>query len=178
MSSDEVFKGLSAWAKEFDPQFSVLLEKSPEYARSILNIGRGGRKPRKDLAVWKDARPYMSFFYDKLFEPEYNYPENMPHDDIISVLKEYGDIYSPFDDSTVWFDKIKSLSERLGYAPETRLYKASPDKYKGHVGDISMVLRVAVTGRQNSPDLYEVMALLGGDRIAERLVKAAEYLNR
>ncbi len=178
MGADEVYSSLYAWANAYDPEFFALLDADPDYARAILGIGRGGKKPRKDLAVWKDAKPYMAFFYDELFAPEYVYPENMPGEDILAVLKVYAGIYDTSDDSAAWFDKIKTLSARLGYAPETKLYKAAPEAYKGHVGDVSMVLRVAVTGRQNSPDLYEVMRLLGKDKILKRLEKAADQLER
>ena len=112
---------------------------------------------------------YMAFFYDELFVREDAMPERVSPEDRAAILERYPSIYSPDDDGTVWFAKVKELAASLGYAPETKLYKKNPGDYKGHVGDVAGVLRVALTGRTNSPDLCEVCRILGQDKVIERL---------
>ena len=177
MSAAEVADRLTAWAREYDPGFCALLERDPAYTEAILSIGRGGKKPRKDIAVWSGAKEYLSFFFDELFACDGAYPESVSAADAKRILDEYAAIYDPADDSGVWFDRIKALAERLGYAANMKDYKQNPSAYPGSVADVSMVLRVAVTGRQNSPDMYEIMRLLGRERVLRRLGSAAENLN-
>ena len=177
MSAAEVADRLTAWAREYDPGFCALLERDPAYTEAIRSLGRGGKQPRKDIAVWSGAKEYLSFFFDELFACDGAYPENVSAADAKRILDEYAAIYDPADDSGVWFDRIKALAERLGYAANMKDYKQNPSAYPGSVADVSMVLRVAVTGRQNSPDMYEIMRLLGRERVLRRLGSAAENLN-
>lgn len=169
MSSEEIVAGVTAWGEKYDPELALKIKSDTEYAVKIFSIGRGGQKPRKDLATWADARPYISPFYDDLFRMEADFPAGFDHADITESLAMFTETYDEADDQTVWFGKIKSIAEKIGYAPETRLYKKNPSDYKGHVGDISMFIRIAVTGRLNSPDLYEVMHILGQKRTTERI---------
>ncbi|MBE6905377.1 MAG: glutamate--tRNA ligase [Ruminococcaceae bacterium] len=174
MTAEEVYTLLSAWAKQFDEPFYALLSRDPEYAKAILAIGRGGKKPRKDLAVWSEAKAYMDFFFDELFQPDYTaYPENTLGD-VRQILNDYAGVYDPADDSGQWFERIKALADKLGYASNMKDYKKNPEAYRGSVADVSMVIRVAVTGRQNSPDMYDVMQVLGQKKVLERLRRAAE----
>lgn len=172
MSAEEVYELLADWAREFDPDFHELLTRDEAYAKSILAIGRGGKKPRKDITVLSGAKDYMAFFYDELFVPSADYPENISAEDRKSILSGYPSVYDPADDNSAWFAKVCALAEELGY-PSMKEYKKNPDAYKGHVGDVSMVLRVAVTGRSNSPDLCDVMRLMGTERVLQRLAAAA-----
>ncbi len=172
MTADEVYDRAYAWAAEFDPSFAAALAANPAYAKSILAIGRGGKKPRKDFAVWSDLKTHMAFFYDDYFQMETDFPA-FEKADINGILHDYAEIYDAADDQNVWFDKIKTLGEKYGFCSNTKQYKEDPVGYKGHVGDVSMILRVAVTGRQNSPDMYEVMRILGKDRVVKRLLAAA-----
>ncbi len=171
MTSEEIVAGVTAWAEKYDTELAVKIKNDTEYAAKIFSIGRGGSKPRKDLATWADARPYISPFYDDLFRMETDFPDGFNRIDITESLSLFTETYDETDDQTVWFGKIKSIAEKIGYAPETRLYKKNPSDYKGHVGDISMFIRIAVTGRLNSPDLYEVMHILGQKRTIERIKK-------
>ncbi|MDD4773882.1 MAG: glutamate--tRNA ligase [Eubacteriales bacterium] len=171
MSADEVFKGVTQWAEKYDVDFAERLNKDPDYAVRILSIGRGGTKPRKDFATWADVKPYVSLFYDDYYQTEDVYPGEFDRSDIKKALELFIETYDEADDSVQWFSKIKSIADTIGYAPETKLYKKNPDAYKGHVGDISMFIRIAVTGRLNSPDLYEVMHILGRHRTIERINK-------
>ncbi len=172
MTADEVYSQVTAWAKDND---AVLYEKftaNPEYAKSILAIGRGGEKPRKDISKWNEVRDYVSFFYDDLFEMTGEMPENVSSEDKIEILSKFAETYCETDDQETWFAKMTEIAEALGFAPKTKLYKKNPELYKGHIGDVSMVLRVAVTGRKNSPDLYEIMKILGKEKVLERLNNA------
>lgn len=169
MTAEEAYRLSLAWAKEFDPAFAAIYGENGDYGTAILAIGRGGAKPRKDLTTWKDVKDYVSFFYDALFTPDSTLPENVTPEDAAEICRRFAETYAPADDQPAWFAKIKQIAADLGYAPETKLYKKDPSAYKGHVGDVSMVLRIAVTGRQNSPDLFEVMHILGCERTIARL---------
>lgn len=169
MTAEEAYRLSLAWAKEFDPAFAAIYGENGDYGTAILAIGRGGAKPRKDLTTWKDVKDYVSFFYDALFTPDSTLPENVTPEDAAEICRRFAETYDPADDQPAWFAKIKQIAADLGYAPETKLYKKDPSAYKGHVGDVSMVLRIAVTGRQNSPDLFEVMHILGCKRTIARL---------
>ena len=169
MSAEEVYAQASEWARANDPDFAALLDRDADYAKSIFAIGRGGKKPRKDLATWADAKGYMSFFYDELFTVEDAYDEKFEKSDIKAALSGFLSTYDPADEMSVWFDKIKAVTERLGYASDMKVYKADPAAFRGNVADVSMFLRVAVTGRLNSPDLYAVMQILGAERVKARV---------
>lgn len=168
MDAETVYDLLLDWAKEFDADFAVKLDSDPDFAKAILAIGRGGKKPRKDLAVWKDAKPYMGFFYDAYLEaPEFD--SKFDKDTIRTVLSKFLSFYDPTDDSAAWFDKVKRLTEEIGFTTDMKAYKADPSAYPGTVADVSTFLRQAVTGKTNSPDLYTVMQLLGEERCRERI---------
>ncbi len=174
MSAEQVYGLVCDWAEKYDSELCSLLRADREKAVSIFSIGRGGKKPRKDLAVWRDVRPYLSFFYDELFVNEGGYPENVSAADAKEILSRFAQSYDENDDSGVWFEKVKAVGESLGYAARPADYKENPDAYKGSVGDVSMVLRVAVTGRTNSPDLCEVMKILGREKTLSRIQNAKE----
>ena len=177
LSTDEIYGHVVNWAKKHDEDFHKILGENEQYAKSILSIGRGGEKPRKDIAVMGEVKDYISYFYDGLFAPDYKMPEafgqkpEITGEVVKDIAKDYIGIYDPADDAAAWFEKIKELSKRHGFAPETKLYKKNPQDYKGSVGDVSMVLRVAVCGRQNSPDMHEVFKIMGKDMILRRLEK-------
>ena len=168
MDAETVYSLLLDWAKEFDADFAAKLEENPDYARKILAIGRGGKKPRKDLAVWKDAKPYMDFFYDDYLQA----PEFDPAFDkalIADVLNRFLASYDIADDSAVWFNKVKAITEAIGFTTDMKAYKADPTAFPGTVADVSTFIRQAVTGKTNSPDLYTVMQILGAERTCQRI---------
>ena len=176
MSAQEVYFGALEYAREFDPEFAALLARDESYAETILAIGRGGKKPRKDIATWKEVRHYMSFFYDELFTREDPYSEKFAPSLIRSALERFAESYDPQDDSAAWFDKVKVITESLGFTTDMKAYKLNPEAYPGTVADVSGFLRIAVTGRTNSPDLYTVMGILGKDRTLDRIRRAMEAL--
>lgn len=169
MSAEEVYDQATAWALAYDPDFGALLAADPDYAKAIFAIGRGGKKPRKDFATWADVMGYMDFFYDSLFTVKDAYAPDYSMADIRAALKGFLAGYDPADDMTVWFDKIKAVAESIGYASDMKAYKANPEAFRGNVADVSMFLRVAVTGRLNSPDMYAVMQVMGAERVTARI---------
>jgi len=168
MDAEKVYTLLVEWAKEFDPDFAQKLESDKDYAVSILAIGRGGKKPRKDLATWKEAKPYMGFFYDEYLETPV-FDEKFSHETVKTVLEKFLAVYDPADDSGVWFDKVKAITNEIGFTTDMKAYKADPTAFPGTVADVSTFLRQAVTGKTNSPDLYTVMQILGYERTVARI---------
>lgn len=176
MDAEKVYTLLNEWAQEFDPDFGAKLTADPEYAKKILAIGRGGKKPRKDLAVWKDAKPYMGFFYDEyLQKPDFDAKFDKAL--IADVLNRFLNSYNPADDSGTWFDKVKGITTDIGFTTDMKAYKANPDAFAGTVTDVSTMIRLAVTGQVNSPDLYTVMQILGQERTLQRIRNSIASLN-
>ena len=176
MDAGQVYTLLTQWAQEFDPEFGALLAEDPDYATRILAIGRGGKKPRKDLAVWKDAKPYMGFFYDQYLEaPEFD--GKFAPGVIAEVLNRFLASFDITDDSGIWFEKVKAITTDMGFTTDMKAYKANPDAFPGTVADVSTFIRLAVTGKTNSPDLYTVMQILGKDRTVARISAALNRLN-
>ncbi len=169
MSAEDVTAKVTAWALEFDSEFGKCLAADPEFAQKIFSVGRGGKKPRKDLATLADAKPYMGFFYDEFFSVIDTYPESFDVADIISTLESFKASYDSSDDMNTWFEKVKAIADSLGFASDMKAYKADPTSFKGNVADISMFIRVAITGKMNAPDLYTVMQILGKDKSFERI---------
>ncbi|MBE6942734.1 MAG: glutamate--tRNA ligase [Ruminococcaceae bacterium] len=168
MDAQQVYTELLSWAKEFDPEFAAELERDPAYTTAILAIGRGGKKPRKDLAVWKDAKDYMGFFYDQyLVAPTFD--DKFSSETVATVLRKFLEKFDIADDSAVWFDKVKEITVEIGFTTDMKAYKADPDAFPGSVADVSNFIRQAVTGKTNSPDLYTVMQILGYDRTKARI---------
>ena len=171
LTAEEVTEKVTAWALEFDREFGEALASDKAFAEKIFAIGRGGKKPRKDLATWADAKPYMGFFYDQFFTVEDQYPESFDKSDIVATLEKFTATYDYADDMNAWFDKVKAIADELGFASDMKAYKADPTAFKGNVADISMFIRVAVTGKQNAPDLYTVMQIIGKEKTVERINK-------
>ena len=174
MTAEEVYENALKWAENYDSELTEMLQNK-EYALKIFGIERGNKKPRKDIAKWSDVKDSIEYMYDDKFlskNIEYPYQVINNKEDIDKILKLYLEkYYDENDDKQAWFDKIKELAGELGYAREVKEYKANPDAYKAHVGDVSTVLRVKLTGRTNTPDMYEIMQVLGKDSIQKRLSK-------
>lgn len=169
LDSGTVYNKLTDWAKEFDPEFYENLTENPDYTKAMLSIDRDVPKPRKDIAKWSEAKDYFSYFFDKLYTPDLTLPENIAPADAAEFLKKYKSVYNLSDDRQQWFDRIKQIAPEIGFASETKQYKADPQSYKGHAGDLSTVLRIAVTGRRNTPDLCSIMRVLGYDTCISRI---------
>ncbi len=176
MTADYIYDALYGWAVDFDADFSEKLAADPDYAKAIINIGRGGNKPRKDYATWVELREYMSLFYDAYFKVEDEYPEGTSLADVKAVLSSFVKLYDHEDDANAWFEKVKNIAAELGYCTDMKEYRKNPEAYKGSVADVSMMIRVAVTGKLNSPDLYTVMKIIGAERSVYRLTEMTEKL--
>ena len=175
MDARQVYTLLVEWAQEFDPDFAQKLTADPDFAVRILAIGRGGKKPRKDMATWADAKPYMGFFYDEYLEVPV-FEEKFEKAVIRSALEKFLERFNFQDDATVWFDKVKEITQELGFTTDMKAYKQNPDDFPGTVADVSTFLRLAVTGKTNSPDLYTVMQILGYERTVARIQKTIALL--
>ena len=175
MDAEKAYTLLTEWAKEFDPDFGEKLSADRDFAVSILAIGRGGKKPRKDLATWKEAKAYMGFFYDEYWQmPEFD-PKFAP-ETVKTVLEKFVQCYDYADDAAQWFEKVKVITEEIGFTTDMKAYKADPEAFAGTVADVSTFIRQAVTGKTNSPDLYTVMQILGYDRSVARIRKVMENI--
>ena len=163
------------WAKRYDPDFYAVISADTDYLRQVLSIDRGGAKPRKDIAVWSQVKDSVSYLFDALYTPDYSLPDNLCAADAAQILRAWDAVYDPADDKDVWFQKIKALCEPLGYTPNVKEYKKNPDAYRGHVGDVSTVIRVATTGRRNTPDLHAIHSVLGEEKVRARVADAVAY---
>ncbi len=171
LKAAEVFNLLNEWTLEYDKEFNELINKYKDYTISILNIEREQEKPRKDFACMKDIKNLIWYMYKELFVPEeYEWKNITDINEIKNILATYIDKYYDYnDDKDTWFNKVKLLCDELGYASNIKEYKQNPDNFKGNVADISTVIRVAVTTKANTPDLYEILKLLGKEEILRRI---------
>ena len=173
-TEDKVYSEGLEWAEEYDKDLAELMKTHAEFTKNILNIERTGTKVRKDIAKWSELRENLEYLYDEVFfekEHEDEWQSITDKTEIKAIIEEYLKVYDVADDKDTWFGKMKDVAEKLGYAREVKEYKANPENYKGHVGDISTVIRVALTGRKNTPDLYEILKNLGKERIEKRFAR-------
>lgn len=176
MTTDNTVEAILKWSENFDHDFFDVLNKDLEYTKNIFSIDREKKNPRKDMEKWSDAKEYSSYFFNEYYEKNFFLPEHINKDDAVEMLSKYLDIYSSTDDNSAWFDKIKSLCDEENYTSSVKEYKKAPDKFKGHVGDISTLIRIAVTGRENTPDLCTVMKILGEEKVKVRIQEMINYL--
>ncbi len=169
MDADTVYKYIAEWAEKYDEDFFKVFTVNPQRSRDMVNIDRESPKPRKDLAKWSEVKEYFAYMFENYYTPDFDLPENIQKEDAKAILKSYLEVYSDGDDKDVWFSKIKDLCEPLGFTPNVKEYKKNPELFKGHVGDVSTVIRLAVTGRKNTPDLCSIMKLLGKDTVKTRI---------
>ena len=175
MPAEKVFELAYAWAKEYQPQLAELFAQDEAKATAILNIDREGKKPRKDIAKWSDVLDYVSYMYDKTFVPNYELNGNATPSLAVKVIEEYLKVVNLDDDKDAWFGRMKEVCPLVGCTPNVKEYKAEPEKFEGHVGDVSTIIRVALTGRTNTPDLFAITALLGENTVKARLNSALKH---
>lgn len=164
-SAEEVYNESLKYAEKYDPKLKKMLDNK-EYSMKVLGIERGNNKPRKDISKWSDVRENIIYMYEK--PTEYDF-DKITGDEVKKVASEYLKVFDINDDKQMWFDKIKDIAEKCGYAREVKEYKVEPEKWPGHVGDISTAIRVMISGRRNTPDLYEIIKVLGKDEVIKRL---------
>ena len=172
-NAEEIYNFVTEWAKQYNEPLYKKLTDNPSYAKAIFAIERGGEKPRKDIAKWSDIEDYTAYFYE--FEPTYEDMPEIGKENISELLTAYKEIYKPEDNNEEWFAKLKELALSMGYAKNPKEYKKNPESYKGAVSDFATAIRVAVTGRRNTPDLCAIMQVLGEKEALLRIDKAIEW---
>lgn len=176
MNAQTVYDYIAEWAEKYDKNFFKVFTSNPEKAKAMVNIDRESAKSRKDIAKWDEVKEYFSYMFDEYYEPAFEIPENIKKEDAKAILENYLKVYSAEDDKDIWFSKIKDLCEPLGFTPNVKEFKKNPELFKGHVGDVSTVIRLAVTSRKNTPDLCSIMSLLGQDKVNERINSVIDTL--
>lgn len=172
MSPDEIYEKMSEWLSEYDREFYALFIRDAELTKKAINVGRDATRPRKDLTNWRQAKEFLSIYYDESLKTESDFPENVSADDRAEIIDRYLLGYNHNDDNSEWFEKIRTIAGDLGYAIKPKDYKKNPEMYKGSITDVSNVIRVALTGRTNSPDLWEICHIIGEGAMRKRLESA------
>lgn len=170
---EEIYDFLLNWAKKYKTEIVNNLMQYKDSVIQLLSVGRDGAKPRKDLIYCAQIFDFISYFFDEYFEIVDPYPQNIDEEEAKKLLKAYLETYDHSDDQTQWFEKIRVIAEQNGYAAKPKDYKKNPDMYKGHVGDVSTVIRLAVVGRSSSPDVWEIQQIMGEEKVRERIKKAS-----
>ena len=176
LKAEDVYDRVLTWSKEYDKEFYELLSKYKEFTIGLFSIERYQKKPRKDFESWSTVKNNIWYMYDELFtDITYDFQKINNSEEIKNILELYvNKYYNELDDKDTWFNKIKELCDELGYASNMKEYKENPDNYKGNIADVSTVIRVALTSSSMTPDLYELMKLLGTTRIKQRINKIIE----
>lgn len=172
MTPDEIYEKMAAWLEEYNPDFYKLFTRDPELSKKAINVGRDAARPRKDLTNWRQAAQFLSIYYDESLKMEDAFPENVSAEDKVEIIKRYLDGYNHNDDNSEWFQKVRDIAGDMGYAVKPKDYKKNPELYKGSITDVSNVIRVALTGKTNSPDLWEICHIIGENSMRNRLEKA------
>lgn len=175
MTAGKVYNETLKWAQQYNKKLAALFEDNHEYAISILNIDRENKKPRKDIAKWSDVEDYISYMYNETFTPCYDLTGNATPKLAVKVIEKYLEAFNINDDKEQWFGRMKEICPLVDCTPNVKEFKQNPDAFKGHVGDVSTIIRVALTGRTNTPDLYYITALLGKEKVIQRLNNALNY---
>ena len=176
LDTETVYKAVTEWANVYDDELYRLITDDADYARRIFSIERGNKKPRKDIGKWSEVKDYIAYFYDDLFDGRREFAENVSEADAKAILERYSVVYDPACAAEDWFPQVQELAAELGFARSPKEYKNAPDEFKGHAGDVAGVIRAAVTGRLNTPDLYTIMQVLGESKVKERITEAINIL--
>ena len=173
VSAPVLYENLKKWASEFDKEFYDIIDKYKEYTINILNIEREQDKPRKDFSCYSDIKNYIWYMFNEYFDSadrEYEFKNITDRSLIKEILKEYMDnYYDASDDKDTWFNKMKELAVKFGFASNMKEYKNNPEAFKGNITDIATVIRVGITTRSMTPDLYDILRLLGKEEINRRI---------
>ncbi|MBN2879729.1 MAG: glutamate--tRNA ligase [Clostridia bacterium] len=175
MTAEQVYEGLSGWAKEYDEGFHDVISRAEDKTIKILNMGRNAKKPRKDIVTWSQCKEFIKYFYNEYFEVLDEYP-GIPQDKIKKILTEYIDTYNHADEKNDWFEKVKVITESAGYTTNTKEYKEDPEKFGGSIIEVTTIIRIALTGKANAPDIWEIQQILGKEDTMKRMQDALNKL--
>lgn len=164
----DLYDFLKGWAEEFRPEILHIFDDRT-YLEKILDLGRNDKKPRKDFIYAQQMVEFISYFFDDMFKVEDAMPAEVPAEDVAVILQKYLEGYDHSDDQSQWFDKIRAIAVELGYAAKPKDFKKHPEEYKGHVGHVSTVIRIALMGRAQSPDVWEIQQIMGEERTRSRI---------
>lgn len=178
LTEQEVYDAVVSWAEQYNLDFANRLKADTNYSRQIFAIERHQERPRKDIVRWSDVPELVWYFFDDLFAERgaFFLPDGVTTDDARQILQYFIDHYRVEDDKDAWSDKCRGIAEKLGYARDVKTFKQTPEKFKGHVGHSMAILRIALTGEKNTPDLFQVMQVLGESRVKYRLQSALALL--
>lgn len=177
MNTEEVYAAVEEWSREYDSELYKLITADTDYAKRIFSIERGNKKPRKDIGKWSEIKSYISYFYDELYDGGNEWAENVSDEDKRNILNAYLEAYDHNAAPEEWFPTVQEVAEKAGFARSPKEYKNAPEQFKGHAGDVAGVIRSAVTGRLNTPDLYSIMQTLGENKVKERINNTINKLN-
>lgn len=176
MEIDGVVEFFYNWAKEYEVEKYNIIKDKKEEVKALFSIGRDGKKPRKDLIYASQMFDFISYFFDECFKEYESLPENVSNEMAIKLLEEYKSTFSMEDDNSQWFDKVREISEKYNFAVKMKEYKQTPENFEGSIADVSTVIRLAITGLVNSPDIYSIGIIMGADKVNERIDKYISYL--
>lgn len=189
MNSDEVLKRVLEYSKEYDINAYNIIKENLDYSQKIFALERDFvKKVRKDIIKWEDILPTFFYFFNELFtkdikENGYQFDfiidkENskLSKEDIKNILEEYISVYNENDTKDEWFENMKKMASALGFCTDMKEYKQNPQNYKGSTADVASVIRIAIVNRKNSPDIYEIMKILGKDLVIERFKNAVKSI--
>ena len=171
-SAEEILAFMLSWANAYQPALAGLMAEQSDMLLKVFDIDRGGEKPRKDLINARQAFAFVSYFFDEHFMIQDDYPQECSPKDIKEILRRYLADYDQSDNNEEWFGKVRVIAQDLGYALKPKDYKKNPEEYKGHIGHVSNVIRIAITGRSSSPDLWTVQQIMGTDMVKRRIAEA------
>ena len=175
MTAEQVYDGVAGWAQEYDEEFNGVISSARDKTVKILNMGRNAKKPRKDIVTWSQCKDFIKYFYNEYFEVLDEYPA-IPKENIKKILAEYINSYNHDDEKNDWFEKVKLLTESVGYTTNTKEYKENPEKFGGSVIEVTTIIRIALTGKANSPDIWEIQQILGKEDTLKRMGDALNKL--
>lgn len=173
---EEIVGFLISWSEKFDEKSNLLLTKYKDDIVKLLSIGRDGKKPRKDLINCTQIMDFIGYYFDETFEYRDELPERVSKDDAKIILSQYIDGYKVSDTNEEWFEKVKQITDSNGYTSNNKEYKKNPEAYKGNITDVSTAIRVAVVGRQQSPDLWSIQQIMGEEKVKERIKRYIESM--
>ncbi len=166
MTADKVYKNVLKWAKKNNKPFAEYLAQNKDYATQTFNIDREKENPRKDIYKWSQVQNYFDYMWGDI-QIDMSVV-NLDNETICSVLNNYTKTYDTTDSKETWYEKVKVMAEELGFAINNKEYKADPSKFKGNIASVFNIIRVATTGKQNTPELYDICRILGKDKLKSR----------